>query len=108
MRSSQRSPALQLFPSGNESQAAKKTKTAQAGQPQSPKPEGQKTDATGGQPQNQPAQAAQDAPDEPGQLTKEEANQLLDSLKGNQHSLAAAQLARGPVKPQDNQPLKDW
>jgi Ca-activated chloride channel family protein len=82
--------------------------SAQAGQPQSPKPEGQKTDATGGQPQNQPAQAAQDAPDEPGQLTKEEANQLLDSLKGNQHSLAAAQLARGPVKPQDNQPLKDW
>jgi hypothetical protein len=45
---------------------------------------------------------------QPGQLTKEEANQLLDSLKGDQHSLPAAQLARGPAKPQDNQPLKDW
>jgi hypothetical protein len=53
-------------------------------------------------------QAAQGAPDKPGQLTKEEANQLLDSLKGDQHSLPASQLARGPTKPQDNQPLKDW
>ena len=41
-------------------------------------------------------------------MTKEEAKQLLDSLKGDEHNLAAAQFARGPVKPQDNQPLKDW
>jgi len=82
--------------------------TAQSGQPQSPKPDEQKSGANGGQPQNQQAQAAQGAPDQPGQLTKEEANQLLDSLKGDQHSLPAAQLARGPAKPQDNQPLKDW
>lgn len=94
---------------GNEKQPSQPgQQTAQSGQPQSPKPEGQKADANGRQPQNQPAQAAQGAPDEPGQLTKEEAIQLLDSLKGDQHSLPAAQLARGPVKPQDNQPLKDW
>jgi Ca-activated chloride channel family protein len=94
---------------GNEKQPSQPgQQSAQAGQPQSPKPEAQKADAKDGQSQNQPAQAAQGAPDEPGQLTKEEANQLLDSLKGDQHSLPAAQLARGQAKPQDDQPLKDW
>jgi len=94
---------------GNEKQPAQPDQqSAQAGKPQSPKPEGQNADANGGQSQGQPEQTTQDAPDKPGQLTKEEANQLLDSLKGDQHSLPAAQLARGPVKPQDDQPLKDW
>ncbi len=41
-------------------------------------------------------------------MTREEAKQLLDSLKGDEHSLPAAQSARGPVKSQDDQPLKDW
>jgi Ca-activated chloride channel family protein len=95
---------------GNEKKPAQPDQqSAQNGQPQSPKPDGQKTDnANGGQPQNQPAQAAEDAQSQPGQMTKEEAKQLLDSLKGDEHKLPAAQFARGPVKPQDNQPLKDW
>ena len=68
----------------------------------------EKQSSQSGQPRNQQAQAAENAPDQPGQLTKEEANQLLDSLKGDQHSLPAAQLARSPTQPQDNEPLKDW
>jgi Ca-activated chloride channel family protein len=95
---------------GNEKQPSQPgQQSAQAGQPQSLKPNEQKAGANAGQPENQQAQTAQAAPDQPGKLTKEEANQLLDSLKGDQHALPAAQLARGPAKPQDNQPpLKDW
>jgi Ca-activated chloride channel family protein len=81
----------------------------QARAPQSPNPGDQNADnSTGGQSQNQPEQSAQAAPDKPGQMSKAEANQLLDSLKGDEHSLPAAQLSRGPAKAQDNQPLKDW
>jgi Ca-activated chloride channel homolog len=58
--------------------------------------------------QNQPAQADDDTLRSPGQMTKEEAKQLLDSQIGNEHDLPAAQFARGPVKPQNDQPLKDW
>jgi hypothetical protein len=41
-------------------------------------------------------------------MTKEEAKQLLDSLKGEDHKLSSVQTARTPGKPQDNQFLKDW
>jgi Ca-activated chloride channel family protein len=44
----------------------------------------------------------------PGQMTTEEAERLLDSLKGDDQTVAAAPLSRGQMPPQQNQPLKDW
>lgn len=86
-----------------------KPQQTQAGQPSSPKPDGQKAEGgANGQAQNQSPQADDNAQSEPGKMTKEEANQLLDSLKGDEHNLPAAQFAGGPAKPQDNQPMKDW
>jgi Ca-activated chloride channel family protein len=92
---------------GNQKQPSQPNQqSAQNGQPKSPKPE--EPNGNAGQPQNQQAQSAQNAQDQPGQMTKDEAKQLLNSLKGDEHALPAAQFARGPVKPQDDQPLKDW
>jgi Ca-activated chloride channel family protein len=82
---------------------------SQAGQPQPPNSGAQKADAAnGGQSQNQPTQTAEAAPSGPGQMSPQEARQLLNSLKSDEHNLPAAQFSRGPVKPQDDQPLKDW
>jgi Ca-activated chloride channel family protein len=80
-----------------------------AGQQQQPKPGGEqpKNPATG-QPQNPQPGSDDTARSEPGQMTKEEAKQLLDSVKQDEHSLPAAPATRGPVKPQDDQPVKDW
>ena len=65
--------------------------------------------ANGQSTKDQQAQAAADrVRSEPGQMTKEEAKQLLDSLKGEEHKLSAAQFARTPTKPEDNKPIKDW
>jgi len=77
---------------------------AQSGQPQSPKPESRKGNGS----QNPPPQIGQSAPDQPGEMSKDEANQLLDSLKSSEHKLPTAQVARGQVQPPDNQPYKDW
>ncbi|HUC85491.1 MAG TPA: VWA domain-containing protein [Candidatus Acidoferrales bacterium] len=77
---------------------------AQSGQPQSPKPESRKGNGS----QSPPPQIGQSAPDQPGEMSKDEANQLLDSLKSSEHKLPAAQVARGQVQPPDNQPYKDW
>jgi Ca-activated chloride channel family protein len=88
---------------------ADKPQMGQATQPQPSKPEAQKPDsAKTGQPQNQPAQDQASEPSIPGEMTKEEARQLLDSQKGEEHNLPAAQLSHGPAKPQDDQPVKDW
>ena len=44
----------------------------------------------------------------PGQMTREEAKALLDSLKNDEHRLPAAPLACNEFK-DDNKPLlKDW
>jgi len=47
---------------------------------------------------------------EPGQMTKDEAQQLLDALKNDEHKLPAASLrGRTAGQPDDQQPsLKDW
>ena len=75
--------------------------------------------------QNNPKQAGQTIPDKdqsksqaqgaqaetaaPGELTKEEARQLLDSLKNGEHTLQAVADARNTAThPQDQPPLKDW
>lgn len=80
------------------------TQAVQNSQPQSTRPGNQ----NGGGIQNQPVQDPQSAPDLPGEMSKDEANQLLDSLKSSEHKLPAAQVARSKVKPQDDQPYKDW
>ena len=46
---------------------------------------------------------------EPGQLTKEEAKQLLDALKNDERKVPAiSQDSRGAQQPNDQKILKDW
>lgn len=45
---------------------------------------------------------------EPGQMTKEEAKNLLDSLKGEERKVNAGQMARGAAPKENNKPLRDW
>jgi Ca-activated chloride channel family protein len=89
----------------NEEQKPGQSPTGQ----QQPKAGGEqpKTPASG-QPQNQLPGSDETARSEPGQMTREEAKQLLDSVRQDEHSLPAAPATRGPVKPQDDQPVKDW
>jgi Ca-activated chloride channel family protein len=89
------------------------------GQPQSPKSEDQKPgdqksevqkpgdQKADGQKQDQ-QQGDQAEPSKPGEISKQEAKQLLDSVKGDEHTLPAAQVPRGQPAPKDNQPLRDW
>ena len=60
---------------------------------------------------NEDAQAAAAAEErrEPGQMTREEAKQLLDALKGDERKAPAiSALGRAAAQPQENQPIKDW
>jgi hypothetical protein len=46
---------------------------------------------------------------EPGELTKEEAKQLLDALKNDEHKVPAiSQDSRAAQQPNDQKILKDW
>jgi Ca-activated chloride channel family protein len=57
---------------------------------------------------NEAAQAA-DSQREPGQMSKEEARALLDSLKSEERRLPAAPVARNSTNDQrTDQPIKDW
>jgi len=58
------------------------------------------------QPENEPAQFSERR--EPGQMTKEEARNLLDSLKGEERKVTVGQMARGAAPKEDNKPLRDW
>ena len=77
-------------------------------------PDQQKQSAqNGGQPQanaqaggNQ--NAAADARREPGQMSKDEARALLNSVKDEEHALPAAPVARGQDASQSEKPIKDW
>ena len=84
--------------------------------PEPPNPTGKKPSR--GQPEVADGQRAESSESvsagserrEPGQMTKEEAKQLLDALKNDEHKLPAASM-RGRVASQtDDQqpPLKDW
>lgn len=44
----------------------------------------------------------------PGQMSKQEAKQLLDSLKNGDRKMPLAPAARGSVGGRDDEPLKDW
>ncbi len=81
--------------------------TGQSGQ----KPDQAKKD---GQPQArnpQPDQAGQDQADaqrEPGKMSREEARQLLDSLKSGDRKMPLEPSARGSAAARNDEPLKDW
>jgi Ca-activated chloride channel family protein len=93
----------------DQGQDSSKPEPSQAGNPTAPKAGSEKTDGgASGQPQNQPPQADDNGQSEPGKMTKDEANQLLDSLKGDERNLPAAQSGRGAAQTQDDQPGKDW
>ena len=84
-----------------------KNQTAQAGQkPGEPKRDGQP------QPRNaQPKDGAQepaDARPEPGKLSRNEAKQLLDSLKSDDRKMPLAPATRGAESAQSEEPVKDW
>jgi Ca-activated chloride channel family protein len=84
-----------------------KNQSAQAGQ----KPEEQKQDGTP-QPRNpQSKDAGQeqaDARPEPGKMSREEAKQLLDSLKSDDRKMPVTPYARGNESAQNDEPVKDW
>jgi len=52
--------------------------------------------------------AAADERREPGQMTKQEAKQLLDSLRADERRLPASSKSRGLAGAKNDQPLKDW
>jgi Ca-activated chloride channel family protein len=95
---------------GNQPQQSKpdagKDQQAKAGdQPQSPTPNGQ--DQANAEPNAGADKTAEPQP-VPGQMTRGEAKALLDSLKGDEHRLPAAPVARNESKDDNTPPLKDW
>ena len=44
----------------------------------------------------------------PGEMTREEARNLLDSLKHDERRIPVAPLSRHPTPDENDQPLKDW
>jgi Ca-activated chloride channel family protein len=80
---------------------------AKAGeQPQSPKPKGQ--DQANAEPKQDGSQEPAQAQPVPGQMTRDEAKALLDSVKNDEHRLPAAPLTRSEFKDDNKAPLKDW
>lgn len=100
-----------------------------AGQPEKPeqanqKPEEKKADAQAGQkpedkkqdgqpqprnpqPQDQGQELA-DARPEPGKMSREEAKQLLDSLKSGDRKMPLTPATRGTESAKNDEPVKDW
>ena len=67
------------------------------------------TDAPGtGEPQPKDGADQADAPRVPGQMTAEEARQLLDSQKGDERRAQAVPFARQQPDSPPEKPLKDW
>jgi Ca-activated chloride channel family protein len=59
----------------------------------------------------QPAKDSQDQADvrpEPGKMSREEARQLLDSLKGDDRQMPLTPSARGNESARNDEPVKDW
>jgi Ca-activated chloride channel family protein len=60
------------------------------------------------EPKDDEAAAAADERREPGQMTRLEAQQLLDALKNEERKLPATSQSRGAGQPGNDHPLKDW
>jgi hypothetical protein len=84
-----------------------KDQSAQSGQ----KPDAQKKDGTPQSlnPQSKDAgQEQADARPEPGKMSREEARQLLDSLKSDDRKMPLTPYARGNESAPNEAPVKDW
>ncbi len=80
---------------------------AKAGeQPQPPKPNGQ--DQANAQPKQADSEESAETQAVPGQMTREEAKALLNSLKSDEHQLPAAPVSRSGSNNDDTPPVKDW
>jgi Ca-activated chloride channel family protein len=82
--------------------------------PNQPPPPGQQSPPSAGQPKPAPGGAEQQPQDQddtqraPGQMSREEARQLLDSQKGEErHALAIPTARQDPYRPPDK-PVRDW
>jgi Ca-activated chloride channel family protein len=95
----------------DQQQGQQANNSAQGQQPQGDQPKDKESNGNGQVAQNQsPDQnsQAQDQRANPGDMSKQEAKQLLDSLRGEQKQLPGTPLARGEANNQNDQPLKDW
>ena len=84
-----------------------KHQSGQAGQ----QPEHAKKDGPPQARNPQPKETGQDQADaqrEPGQMSREEARQLLDSLKSGDRKMPLEPYARGDASVRNDEPLKDW
>ncbi len=80
---------------------------AQAGQkPDAPKQDGQ-PQLRNGQPQGKGQELA-DARPAPGKMSREEARQLLDSLKSDDRKMPLTPATRGAEGVRNDEPIKDW
>jgi len=98
----------QSKPESGKDQQNKKDQQSNAGHQPQP---GQPIDQAGNAPK--PDQSAkQPKPTEaqrvPGQMTREEAKELLDSVKNDDHRMPVTPLARGEFKENADRPQKDW
>jgi Ca-activated chloride channel family protein len=90
---------------------------AKSGKGDQPKPvnaeqkpsQGKAEAANGEKPEDAQAQAAADQAREPGQMSREEAKQLLDALKGDERKVPAISArGRADTNPNERKTLKDW
>jgi Ca-activated chloride channel family protein len=90
---------------------------AKSGKGDQPKPvnaeqkpsQGKAEAANGEKPEDAQAQAAADQAREPGQMSREEAKQLLDALKGDERKVPAISArGRAGTNPNERKTLKDW
>jgi Ca-activated chloride channel family protein len=78
-------------------------------QPANGQPQGNAQANTGADQRKHESAQAEESQREPGQMSKEEARNLLDSLKNEQRRLPAAPLARsGSADNRPDKPFKDW
>ena len=83
---------------GQQSQSGQQSEQARKdGQPEARNPQ-----------PNQTGQEQADTRPEPGKMSREEARQLLDSLKSDDHKMPLEPYARGNASSRNDEPLKDW
>jgi Ca-activated chloride channel family protein len=90
-------------------QTGQSPRQAQAQQPGQPPQQGPGSDqkASGASASQTMAQAGDDQR-QPGEMSRAEARELLDSVKNEQHGLPATPLAQSNPDSPSNDPLKDW
>jgi Ca-activated chloride channel family protein len=84
-----------------------KDQTAQAGEKKDEQQKNGQPQPLNGQPKNDGQEQA-DARPEPGKMSREEAKQLLDSLKSDDRQMPLTPVARGTENAQSDVPVKDW